>query len=151
MRGYHACSLQDIMNATSLKKGGVYNHFKNKDEIAFAAFDHNFQKVIARFKNALETCSNSREKLNAVIDVFATFYTDPVATGGCPIFNTAVDSTNTHPQLSLKARDAINTLKKYIEIKIEEGIEAGEFSPQSKSEELSTLVILNFRRCPYHV
>ena len=142
MRGYHGCSLQDIMNATSLKKGGVYNHFKNKDEIAFAAFDYNFNKIITRFKDALEKCTSSKQKLFTLIDVFATFYADPVAEGGCPMFNTAVDSTGTHPDLTLKAREAINTLKRYIEIKIDEGKETGEFQVHIKSEELSTLIIL---------
>ena len=142
MRGYHGCSLQDIMDATSLKKGGVYNHFKNKDEIAVAAFDYSFNQILKRLKTALDTCSTSREKLFAVIDVFATFYSDPVAEGGCPIFNTAVDSTGTHPELTLKAREAVNTLKRYIEIKIDEGKASKEFDQGVKSEELSTLMIL---------
>jgi hypothetical protein len=74
--------------------------------------------------------------------VFASFYKDPVTEGGCPIFNTAVDSNGTHPELTEKAREAINTLKRYIEIKIDEGKESGEFKPETKSEELSSLIIL---------
>jgi AcrR family transcriptional regulator len=142
MRGYHGCSLQDIMDATSLKKGGVYNHFRNKDEIAVAAFDYNFNQILKRFRTALDSCTTSREKLFKIIDVFATFYSAPVADGGCPIFNTAVDSTGTHPALTRKAREAINTLKRYIEIKIDDGREAKEFDLAVKSEELSTLIIL---------
>ena len=142
MRGYHGCSLQDIMDATKLKKGGIYNHFSNKDEIAYAAFDYSFNLVIARFTDALAKANTSREKLYAILEVFASFYKDPVAEGGCPIFNTAVDSNGTHPELTEKAREAINTLKRYIEIKIDEGKESGEFKPETKSEELSSLIIL---------
>jgi TetR/AcrR family transcriptional regulator, transcriptional repressor for nem operon len=133
MRGYHGCSLQDIMDATKLKKGGIYNYFNNKDEIAFAAFDYSFNEVLSRFKTALARASTSREKLYAILEVFGSFYKDPVSEGGCPVFNTAVDS---------KAREAINTLKRYIEIKIDEGKESGEFKPEVKSEELSSLIIL---------
>lgn len=142
MRGYHGCSLQDIMDATHLKKGGIYNHFGNKDEIAFAAFDYSFNLVIDRFKNALAKSTSSRDKLYAVIEVFASFYKDPVSAGGCPIFNTAVDANNTHPELTQKAREAINKLKRYIEIKIDEGKANGEFKLAVKSEELSSLIIL---------
>lgn len=142
MRGYHGCSLQDIMDATNLKKGGIYNYFRNKDEIAFAAFDYSFNLVIARFTDALSIAKTSRDKLYAILEVFASFYKDPVAEGGCPIFNTAVDSNGTHPELTEKAREAINTLKRYIEIKIDEGKESGEFKPETKSEELSSLIIL---------
>ena len=142
MRGYHGCSLQDIMDATNLKKGGIYNYFSNKDEIAYAAFDYSFNLVLARFTDALAKAKTSRAKLFAILEVFASFYKDPVTEGGCPIFNTAVDSNGTHPELTEKAREAINTLKRYIEIKIDEGKESGEFKPETKSEELSSLIIL---------
>ncbi len=142
MRGYHGCSLQDIMDATQLKKGGIYNYFNNKDEIAFAAFDYSFNLILARFREALEKATTSREKLYAILEVFASFYKDPVAAGGCPIFNTAVDATHSHPELTQRAREAINTLKRYIEIKIDEGKESGEFKLATKSEELSSLIIL---------
>ena len=142
MRGYHGCSLQDIMDATKLKKGGIYNYFHNKDEIAFAAFDYSFNLILTRFREALDKARTSRQKLYAILEVFASFYKAPVTDGGCPIFNTAVDSTDTHPDLTQRAREAINTLKRYIEIKIDEGKESGEFKLATKSEELSSLIIL---------
>ena len=142
-KGYNGCSLQDIMKATGLQKGGIYNHFKNKDEIAFQAFDYSFELVKSRFQDALTGCTTSHDKIMAIIEVFASFYDHPVTMGGCPIFNTAVDSSGIHPSLSEKARAAINHLKRYIEIKIDEGIESGEFKPGIKSEELSTLIIIS--------
>ncbi len=140
-KGYNGCSLQDIMEATGLKKGGIYNHFKNKDEIAFESFDYSFNLVKERFREGLLNCKNSFEKIMAIISVFESFHTNPVTLGGCPIFNTAVDSSGIHPSLTEKARTAINHLKRYIEIKIDEGIESGEFKINIKSEELSTLII----------
>lgn len=140
-KGYNACSLHDIMDATGLKKGGIYNHFKNKDEIAFESFDYSFNLVNVRFQESLSKCSNSYEKIMAIINVFASFHTNPVTLGGCPIFNTAVDSSGIHPSLTNKARSAINHLKRYIEIKIDEGKESDEFKTGIKSEELSTLII----------
>ncbi|MCB0495213.1 MAG: TetR/AcrR family transcriptional regulator [Cyclobacteriaceae bacterium] len=142
-KGYNGCSLHDIMNATGLKKGGIYNHFKNKDEIAIESFNYSFDLIKKRFQDALAECSNSYEKITAIIDVFASFHESPVTLGGCPIFNTAVDSSDIHPSLTEKARGAINHLKRYIEIKIDEGIDSGEFKPGIKSEELSTLIIIS--------
>lgn len=141
-KGYNGCSLNDIMEATGLKKGGIYNHFANKDEIAFESFDYSFELVKTRFKEALSHCDTSYQKLMAIIDVFASFYDNPVTQGGCPIFNTAVDSTGIHPSLTEKARTAINHLKRYIEIKIDEGIESGEFK-NANSEDISTLILIS--------
>ena len=142
-KGYNGCSLQDIMDATGLKKGGIYNHFATKDEIAFESFDYSFNLIKIRFKEALSNCSNSYEKIIAIINVFASFHSNPVTAGGCPIFNTAVDSSGIHPSLTEKARSAINHLKRYIEIKIDDGMESGEFKSGLKSEELSTLILIS--------
>ncbi|MGO4376611.1 TetR family transcriptional regulator, partial [Paenibacillus sp. MCAF20] len=37
-KGYAGSTIQDIMDATGLTKGGIYRNFANKDEIALEAF-----------------------------------------------------------------------------------------------------------------
>ncbi|MDX1628280.1 MAG: TetR/AcrR family transcriptional regulator [Fulvivirga sp.] len=140
--GYHGCSLSHIMEATQLKKGGIYNHFRNKDEIAVEAFNYNYDRVLKRFRDRLAKAQSSYDKLISVIDVFVSFIDDPmVQGGGCPIFNTAMDATNTHPALKKKAREGIQGLKKYIEIKLQEGIDAGEFRSDIHINQVATLLI----------
>jgi AcrR family transcriptional regulator len=39
-KGYAATSIADIMEATGLQKGGIYSHFKSKNEIEVAAFNY---------------------------------------------------------------------------------------------------------------
>ena len=84
-KGYNGCSLHDIMEATGLKKGGIYNHFATKDEIAFESFDYSFDLIKFRFQEALSNCTNSYEKIMAIINVFKSFHNDPVIAGGCPV------------------------------------------------------------------
>ncbi|GAA0890429.1 hypothetical protein GCM10009122_01070 [Fulvivirga kasyanovii] len=140
--GYHGCSLSHIMEATKLKKGGIYNHFRNKDEIAIEAFNYNYNRVIKRFRERLDKDKTSFDKLNSVIDVFVSLIHDPmVKGGGCPIFNTAMDSTNTHPELKAKAREGMKGLTKYVEIKLAEGIDAGEFKPDTDIKVVATLFV----------
>lgn len=139
--GYEATSLLHIMEATGLKKGGIYNHFQNKDEIAFASFEYSFQLVLSRFRKKLDGCETSKEKLFAIIDVFVGFAEKPVVKGGCPIFNTAIDAVDLHPRLHQKAKDAVNTLLKYVEIKIEEGKIEGEFKPGINAEDFSLMLV----------
>lgn len=140
--GYHGCSLSHIMEATKLKKGGIYNHFRNKDEIAIEAFNYNYDRVIKRFRERLDKDKTSFDKLNSLIDVFVSLIHDPmVKGGGCPIFNTAMDSTNTHPELKAKAREGMKGLTKYVEIKLAEGIEAGEFKPYTDIKVVATLFV----------
>ena len=140
--GYHGCSLSHIMEATKLKKGGIYNHFKNKDEIAFEAFNFNYERVISRFKSMLNDAKTPTEKIFTIIDVFVSFIEDPmVQGGGCPIFNTAIDATNTHPALKDRAKQGIIGLKKYIEYKLIEGISAGEFKEDINPKHTATIIM----------
>ena len=139
--GYEASSLQHIMKATGLKKGGIYNHFQNKDEIAIASFEYSFQLVLKRFKDELAHCRSSHEKLLAIINVFESFADKPVVRGGCPIFNTAMDATDYHPELKAKAQSAINTLIKYVEIKIEEGKIEGEFRDNIMASDFALFLV----------
>ncbi|MDN5211533.1 TetR/AcrR family transcriptional regulator [Fulvivirgaceae bacterium BMA12] len=140
--GYHGCSLSDIMKATNLKKGGIYNHFKNKDEIALEAFDYSFKRIQREFRKRLDLDKTPTEKLNSIIEVYAQLASVPGMEGGCPIFNTAVDASNSHPLLKQKANDAINSLKKYIDIKIKEGIASGEFRENADQTDIASLIIM---------
>ena len=42
-RGYEGSSLNDLMEATGLKKGGIYRHFSSKEELAAEAFDYTWE------------------------------------------------------------------------------------------------------------
>ncbi len=131
------------MEATKLKKGGIYNHFKNKDEIAVEAFDYNYDRVFRRFRKVLAEATTPLEKLYKVVDAYVSFADDPVVKGGgCPIFNTAMDATNSHPQLKRKARLGIEGLLTYIGIKLKDGIKEGVFRTDINVDEVAGLMIM---------
>jgi TetR/AcrR family transcriptional regulator, transcriptional repressor for nem operon len=142
--GYHRCSLQDIMDATNLKKGGIYNHFKNKDEIALAAFEYSFNLVLKRFRDRINPCTSVTQKLYAIIRTFADYIDDPVFKGGCPLINTALDTTDSYPALRDKAKEALNKLETYISIKLKEGIASNEFKSTIKPDEVASFMIATF-------
>lgn len=107
--GYDGCSLSDIMKATNLQKGGIYNHFKNKDEIALESFDYLFQKLANLYRTSTHGATSSREKLEQIFNMFENHYSNPEIKGGCPIANTAVYSADAHPQLREKVNYAAST------------------------------------------
>ena len=143
LHGYRGCSMSDIMEATNLKKGGIYNHFKSKDEIAVEAFNYSYSKVIERFRSKLDQDTTPVEKLNSIIDVYASLIYDPVMQGGCPIFNTAVDASDNHHILKEKAKEGLTRLQRYIEIKVEEGIRSRMLVSSCNPSEIASLIIIN--------
>ena len=142
--GYDGCSLSDIMSATNLQKGGIYNHFRNKDEIALEAFDYSYGKLIQKYRNATHGVTSPRAKIEKILDMFSEYYLNPAVEGGCPIANTAVYSADTHPELRKKVSDAVKVLEDYITIKIDDGIALGEFNKGLDSRSVAAFIISSF-------
>jgi len=141
--GYNGCSMSNIMEATGLKKGGIYNHFSSKDEIALEAFNYSYTEVIKRFRSNLDIVDTALKKLHAIIDTYVSLMNSPIMKGGCPMFNTAVDAVDVNPNLASRAKDGIARLQRYIEIKIEQGIVSGEFKKACDPAQISSLMIIN--------
>lgn len=141
-RGYSGTSLSDIMEATGLRKGGIYNHFPNKDAIALEAFDYAYGIARERYRAALrEAGRDSVKQLFGMLEVFARNVEDPPIAGGCPVLNTAVDSDDTHPELRLHARNAITEWRTTIQKIITRGQERGMFREEVHGDTVATTMI----------
>jgi TetR/AcrR family transcriptional regulator, transcriptional repressor for nem operon len=127
-KGYAATSMNDILKATGLAKGGVYGNFGSKDEIAVAAFEYSFNmlKEALRFKIGQE--KTSLGKLTAILKFYRNYTVDPQIKGGCPVLNTAIDSDDNIPELKERAAAALKELLQSLEYIIQKGVDTGEFS-----------------------
>jgi TetR/AcrR family transcriptional regulator, transcriptional repressor for nem operon len=105
-RGYFGASMSDLVRETGLEKGGIYNHFSGKEELALEAFDYATGLMRERLRSALEGREGALERLLAVVDVFSTLAYDPPVEGGCPVLNTAVESDDSMPVLKERAKGA---------------------------------------------
>ena len=126
-RGYHGTSLSELMEATELKKGGIYNHYINKEAIAMAAFDFAFLKILERFKTIFNEAGNAEEKLRSVIDVFASYASNPVIDGSFPLIGMAIHSESLSLDYKNKVLNAQSKMQYFIQVLIAEGVEAGLF------------------------
>jgi TetR/AcrR family transcriptional repressor of nem operon len=126
-KGYAGTSLSDLTQATGLTKGSIYGNFKNKEEVAVAAFEYNTSKVRKQIVQLIQKAPTYHEKLMVYAKVYHSFTTVNFPEGGCPILNTAVDADDTNPVLKEKAARVILRWKKGIEELIQAGITVGEF------------------------
>lgn len=99
-RGFVGTSLSDLTNATNLTKGSIYGNFNNKQEVAVAAFNYNYQNLIKRFAAKLSEKKTYKEKLHSFLEVYEEIYSELMNAGGCPILNNAVDADDTNPELN---------------------------------------------------
>ena len=140
-QGYAGASMADIMRATGLKKGGIYNHFASKDELAIAAFDYAVGLIIERYRHALRGKRHALLRLRTMVETFCCMVEDPIVQGGCPLMNTAVESHNTHSELCDRARQAMDSWRDMIRKIITLGIKHREIDPTVDVDRLATVLI----------
>lgn len=125
-RGYHGASISDVMEATGLKKGGIYRHFASKEELSLAAFEYATSRMRERFTVALSGRQNALERLRAIIAVYARVPVDPPVPGGCPVLNAAVEADDGNPELRAATQQVLNGLKQTLRSIVRQGQESGE-------------------------
>jgi AcrR family transcriptional regulator len=140
MRGYAGCSLSDIMTATGLKKGGIYNHFSNKDEIAEEAFKYSMDLLEAKLAAVTASMETDKDRLSAILEFYRNYATKPIVVGGCPILNTIVDADGTNPKLISLARQKTERLLKQLEFIVARGQEQGEFKTDIEPRSVSLTI-----------
>ncbi|MBE9036326.1 TetR/AcrR family transcriptional regulator [aff. Roholtiella sp. LEGE 12411] len=139
-QGYAGSSMSDIMRVTGLQKGGIYNHFQSKDDLALQAFDFAIACVSRHYISVLRSKHHAVERLQAIINVFSGFVDNPPVQGGCPLLNTAVESDDAHPALRDRTQQVMNSWLNLICRIIETGIEKGEIRPEVNADEIATII-----------
>jgi TetR/AcrR family transcriptional repressor of nem operon len=125
-RGYAGTSMSELLRATGLEKGGIYNHFPSKEALALAAFDYAVMQVAEHFEQALAGQEHAIDRLLAIASVFEQYIDAPPVPGGCPVMNTAVEADDAHPALRERAQHTMTTWHRLIGRIIKDGKARGE-------------------------
>ena len=140
-KGYAGSSIADVMQATGLKKGGIYNHFKSKDELALAAFDYAVNLMSQEVWQAVKTKRNAIERLQALVSAYLIYIDKPPIAGGCPILNTAIEADDLDSPLRDRALAAINSWRGLIVRIIQKGIKKQEVRSTVEPDTVATIII----------
>lgn len=140
-KGYAGVSLSQVMEVTGLKKGGIYNHFASKEQLALDVFDYAVARVRERFVEGLRGKKTAGARLHAILAIMARYVTDPPVDGGCPVNNAAVDSLYTFPALQQRARAGMEELQHYIRSTVEKGIARGELKKEIEPAQVASVMM----------
>ncbi len=140
-KGYAGASLADILEATGLQKGGLYNHFDSKEDLALAAFDWSISQIGLRWKEVTRGKTHSIDYLVGVVDLFNDYDSRPIVAGGCPILNTAIESDDANPMFRERAQKAMEGMRTKCLSMVEMGVERGEIRPNVDAANLVVVVI----------
>jgi TetR/AcrR family transcriptional regulator, transcriptional repressor for nem operon len=138
-RGFAGCSMQDVLDATGLEKGGLYRHFASKEELAVEAFRYALANSIRTRTENLEQIEGAVKQLQHLIWRFVE--SPSVMPGGCPLMNTAIDSDDGNPMLRQLALEGIQAWKGRLARIVEEGIERGEIRREAEPRRIANTIV----------
>ena len=139
-RGYVGASMRDLVDATGLEKGGIYNHFGSKEQLALEAYDHAMAMVTNGLQQSQKPHHDAVQRFQSMIRAFASAARTPEIEGGCPIMNTAIEADDTHPQLRDRTRESMTLWHRLIGRIVKDGVAAGTVDPATDSYALASIL-----------
>nr|WP_294860552.1 TetR/AcrR family transcriptional regulator [uncultured Fluviicola sp.] len=129
-KGYDGTSISDITTATGLTKGSIYGNFRDKDELAAVAFDHNHNIIKSEIVKRSLGLKDPVAQLLVYVDFYSEVFEKVYMSGGCPLLNTAVDADDSNPELFGRVQKAMQDWHDHIRSVVAYGIKKEIFSPE---------------------
>lgn len=127
-KGFLSTSTHDILEAAHTSKGGLYNHFKSKEDLFFTVLSE--ARKIWREKNLadLDQIENPVEKLKKILKNYKDRYLKDTKTfpGGCIFVALSVELDDQRPHLSREINEGFVRLKAMIKEFLDEGKRSGD-------------------------
>lgn len=139
--GYAGTTMSQLTDAIKMTKGAIYGNFKDKNEIALAAFDFNFDEISKEIQAVVLSKNNACDKLIAFASYYLDRYAEIIQRGGCPLSNAAIDSDHVHPPLKKRVTDAYETWMSNIKGIIYVGIKRKQINPNAKPEQFASVFV----------
>jgi TetR/AcrR family transcriptional regulator, transcriptional repressor for nem operon len=137
--GYEGSSLNALMEATGLKKGGIYRHFASKEELAAEAFDYAWEAAWKARLLHVDEKANGINKLKQLITNFVE-RRSPVP-GGCPVLNTAVDADDGNAILRSRVGKALRSWTSRLQAYVEEAQQQRDARAGIDPKDVATLIV----------
>lgn len=141
-KGYNSTSTVDIINAVGTSKGGLYNHFKNKDELFYEALDHARKIWRKRNLQGLDEISRPIDKVIKLLGNYRDHYLADSENfpGGCIFVNFAIEFSNQRPELANAVNEGFINLKRMLNRLLKEEKERGTLKEGVDTEEVIEMI-----------
>ncbi len=141
MYGYAGTTMSQLTAAIKMTKGAIYGNFRDKDEIALAAFDHNFEAISKKVREVIRSKENACDKLIALANFYLDEFMEISRKGGCPVLNAAIDSDDVHPALRQRVTRAVDSWLGTVSRVVHSGIKYKQIKSATKPDQFASLFI----------
>jgi len=141
-KGYLSTSIYDIMEKAKSSKGGLYNHFKSKEDIFFAVLSE--ARKIWRQRNlaGLDEIEKPVAKVKRLLENYRDRYLKDKKTfpGGCIFVTLSVELDDQRPIFSQELKEGFVRLKGMIRRLLDQGKKSGELRPEVNTEAVTDMI-----------
>jgi TetR/AcrR family transcriptional regulator, transcriptional repressor for nem operon len=130
-KGFMGTSISDILESVGTSKGGLYNHFKSKEDLFFAALSE--ARKIWRQRNlaGLNYADQPLDKLKQILKNYRDHYLADSENfpGGCVFVALAVELHDQQPHLAREVTEGFNRFKAMVTRLLDQEKAAGNLRP----------------------
>ena len=143
LKGFLSTSIQDILKAANTSKGGLYNHFANKEDLFLAVVDEARRLWREKTLAGLDQIEKPVEKLKKLLENYRDRYLKDSKDlpGGGFFVTLSVELDDQRPHLSREVNKGFARLKDLINRLLDEGKESGELRDDVNTKAVSEMII----------
>ena len=139
-RGVTRTSISEVLAATGAKKGSLYFHFADKDELALAALQRAAEDFAAFTENHLQG-DGPAHQLRAFLEAIRQMHRDTDFVRGCLFGNTALETADDDPRYRELLRDVFEGWVGRLTVVVAEAQARGEVRSDLAPEALARQVV----------
>jgi len=148
VKGYYNTSINDILEATGLTKGGLYGHFKSKEDIWYAVYDQavTIWKDIV-FKDIRKIDDPLKRIEKALDNDLQNYLGADVFKGGCFFLNMLVELTGQSNTMGNCILKGIIGFSEVITLWLKEAHEKNMLKPGLNFNEIAKFIVVSINGC----
>jgi TetR/AcrR family transcriptional regulator, transcriptional repressor for nem operon len=144
VQGYFNTSIAGIVKATGLTKGGLYGHFRNKEEIWYAVYDECVRIWKGVVFQGVRQIPDPLARLEMVLENSLKHYLGAgVFEGGCFLFNALVELTGQAPAMSNHVLKGFKAFSALLRLWLEEAEQKGLLKDGLNLDGIATFLVIS--------
>jgi len=143
VKGYFNTSVSDILQATGLTKGGLYCHFKSKEEVWRAVYEEAVQIWKSVVFNRINTANDPLERIERTIEnVLLNYLGREVFVGGCFFVNMLVEMSGQSDSMGRHILKGFVGFSKLFQSWLAEAKRCDLLKPELDYREISNFIVI---------
>ncbi len=144
VKGYYNTSINDILEATGLTKGGLYAHFDGKEALWDAAYERAVEVWRGIVFKGVRDIPDPLDRIGRTIENDLRGYVcGEVFAGGCFFFNMLVELSGQDPAMSGRIMEGFRRFAALLAAWLEEAKAAGRLKPGVRTGELAAFLVVS--------